>query len=65
MGNRAEEYEKIVFWSDEGLCFIGMCPELFKNFFKQSMNGLKYTKKTGHLCQSQDTTYCRLHKSLY
>ena len=24
----ADEYEKIVYWSDEGQCFIGLCPEL-------------------------------------
>ena len=24
----ADEYQKIVFWSDEDQCFIGMCPEL-------------------------------------
>ena len=24
----ADEYEKIVFWSDEDQCFVGMCPEL-------------------------------------
>ncbi len=25
----ADQYEKIVVWSDEDQCFIGMCPELF------------------------------------
>jgi predicted RNase H-like HicB family nuclease len=25
----ADRYEKIVYWSDEDECFIGMCPELF------------------------------------
>ena len=24
----ADEYEKIVYWSDEDQCFIGLCPEL-------------------------------------
>lgn len=29
MKNLGDVYEKIVFWSDEDQCFIGMCPELF------------------------------------
>ncbi|MDQ3749395.1 MAG: hypothetical protein M3367_10355 [Acidobacteriota bacterium] len=29
MRNIADVYEKIVYWSDEDNCFIGMCPELF------------------------------------
>ncbi len=29
MKNIADEYEKIVIWSDEDKCFIGFCPELF------------------------------------
>ena len=29
MNGLADRYEKIVFWSDEDSCFIGMCPELF------------------------------------
>ena len=28
MRNPADVYEKIVYWSDEDNCFIGMCPEL-------------------------------------
>ena len=28
MRNSADTYEKIVYWSDEDNCFIGMCPEL-------------------------------------
>jgi predicted RNase H-like HicB family nuclease len=29
MNSIEDQYEKIVFWSDEDQCFIGMCPELF------------------------------------
>lgn len=29
MKSIADSYEKIVYWSDEDTCFIGMCPELF------------------------------------
>ncbi len=29
MRNPVDIYEKIVYWSDEDDCFIGMCPELF------------------------------------
>jgi predicted RNase H-like HicB family nuclease len=29
MKHIADQYEKIVYWSDEDQCFIGMCPELF------------------------------------
>lgn len=29
MKSIADQYEKIVYWSDEDKCFIGMCPELF------------------------------------
>lgn len=29
MRNVADRYEKIVFWSEEDQCFIGMCPDLF------------------------------------
>ena len=29
MNNIADRYHKIVYWSDEDECFIGMCPELF------------------------------------
>ena len=29
MRSIADQYEKIVIWSDEDQCFIGMCPELF------------------------------------
>lgn len=29
MKSIADQYEKIVVWSDEDQCFIGMCPELF------------------------------------
>ncbi len=25
----ADQYEKIVYWSEEDKCFIGVCPELF------------------------------------
>ena len=25
----ADRYEKIVYWSDEDSCFIGVCPDLF------------------------------------
>lgn len=25
----ADQYEKIVYWSDEDQCFIGICPEFF------------------------------------
>ncbi|MDQ2747595.1 MAG: type II toxin-antitoxin system HicB family antitoxin [Acidobacteriota bacterium] len=28
MRSSADLYEKIVYWSDEDQCFIGMCPEL-------------------------------------
>lgn len=28
MRNEADLYKKIVYWSDEDKCFIGMCPEL-------------------------------------
>ena len=28
MNRIADQYEKIVYWSDEDKCFIGMCPEL-------------------------------------
>ena len=28
MRSIADHYKKIVFWSDEDQCFIGMCPEL-------------------------------------
>ena len=28
MKSIADQYEKIVYWSDEDQCFIGMCPEL-------------------------------------
>jgi predicted RNase H-like HicB family nuclease len=28
MRNEADLYKKIVYWSDEDSCFIGMCPEL-------------------------------------
>ena len=28
MKSPADVYEKIVYWSDEDNCFIGMCPEL-------------------------------------
>lgn len=28
MRKEADLYEKIVYWSDEDDCFIGMCPEL-------------------------------------
>ena len=28
MKSIADAYEKIVYWSDEDQCFIGMCPEL-------------------------------------
>ena len=29
MRSVADEYEKIVYWSDEDQCFIGVCPEFF------------------------------------
>lgn len=29
MNNIADQYEKIVVWSDEDQCFIGTCPEFF------------------------------------
>lgn len=29
MKSQADVYEKIVVWSSEDSCFIGMCPELF------------------------------------
>ena len=29
MSSSADRYRKIVYWSDEDQCFIGMCPELF------------------------------------
>ena len=29
MKSLADHYEKIVYWSDEDQCFIGMCPEFF------------------------------------
>ena len=29
MKNPADKYQKIVFWSDDDNCFIGICPELF------------------------------------
>lgn len=29
MRSVADQYEKIVYWSDEDECFIGVCPELF------------------------------------
>lgn len=25
----ADQYQKIVYWSDEDKCFIGVCPEFF------------------------------------
>lgn len=28
MRKKADLYKKIVYWSDEDKCFIGMCPEL-------------------------------------
>jgi predicted RNase H-like HicB family nuclease len=28
MKSIADSYKKIVYWSDEDQCFIGMCPEL-------------------------------------
>jgi predicted RNase H-like HicB family nuclease len=28
MRNEADLYKKIVYWSDEDNCFIGICPEL-------------------------------------
>ena len=28
MRNESDLYKKIVYWSDEDSCFIGMCPEL-------------------------------------
>ena len=28
MRNKSDLYKKIVYWSDEDECFIGMCPEL-------------------------------------
>ena len=29
MRSIGDQYEKIVYWSDEDECFIGVCPELF------------------------------------
>lgn len=29
MKSVADQYEKIVVWSEDDQCFIGMCPELF------------------------------------
>ncbi len=29
MRSIADQYEKIVYWSDEDKCFVGICPELF------------------------------------
>lgn len=29
MKSKADRYEKIVYWSDEDQCFIGVCPEFF------------------------------------
>ncbi len=29
MKSIADQYEKIVYWSDEDSCFIGVCPEFF------------------------------------
>ena len=29
MRHVGDRYEKIVYWSDEDQCFIGLCPELF------------------------------------
>ena len=29
MRNVADRYEKVVYWSDEDGCFVGVCPELF------------------------------------
>lgn len=29
MRSIADQYEKIVYWSDEDECFIGVCPDLF------------------------------------
>ncbi len=28
MKSKADLYKKVVYWSDEDRCFIGMCPEL-------------------------------------
>ena len=28
MRNEADLYKRVVYWSDEDQCFIGMCPEL-------------------------------------
>ncbi len=28
MRNEADLYKKVVYWSEEDRCFIGMCPEL-------------------------------------
>ncbi len=28
MRKESDLYKKIVYWSDEDMCFIGMCPEL-------------------------------------
>jgi predicted RNase H-like HicB family nuclease len=28
MKNKADVYTKVVYWSDEDSCFVGMCPEL-------------------------------------
>ncbi len=30
MRSIADQYEKVVYWSDEDQCFIGVCPEFFK-----------------------------------
>ena len=30
MKSIADRYEKIVYWSDEDHCFIGVCPEFFE-----------------------------------
>ena len=50
MRSPGDVYEKIVYWSDEDNCFIGMCPELFYG----GVHGDDATKVFEELCETVD-----------
>ncbi|MGI8495162.1 MAG: type II toxin-antitoxin system HicB family antitoxin [Pyrinomonadaceae bacterium] len=50
MKSPADVYEKIVVWSNEDSCFIGMCPELFLG----GVHGCDALKVFKELCEVVD-----------
>ncbi len=58
MRKESDLYKKIVYWSDEDNCFIGMCPELMYGGVHgddalEVEEVIEIYKEDGTLCQNQ------------